>query len=56
MSDRKWIKFDGLRQPGMRRILDAMKQIEVEAAGLLDAATTASIELTKRRDDGRIPQ
>ena len=43
MSDRnKWIKPDELRQPGMRRILDAMRQIEKEAPGLLDEALSAS--------------
>jgi hypothetical protein len=56
MSDRKWIKQDDLRQPGMRRILDAMKQIEEEAPGLLDEAVTASIELAKRRNGGHVPQ
>lgn len=56
MSDRNWIKLDELRQPGMRRILDAMKQIEEEAPGLLDEAVTASIELAKRRNGGHLPQ
>ena len=56
MSDRKWINFDEVRHPGMRRILEAMRQIEEEAPGLLDEAMTASIELAKRRDGGRVPQ
>jgi hypothetical protein len=56
MSDRKWIKLDELRQPGMRRVFDAMKQIEEEAPGLLDEAVTASIELARRQNGGRIPQ
>jgi hypothetical protein len=56
MSDRNWSKPDDLRQPGMRRILDAMKQIEEEAPGLLDEAMTASIALAKRRNGGHLPQ
>jgi hypothetical protein len=34
MSNRKRIKLDEMRQPGMRRILGAMRQIEEEAPGL----------------------
>lgn len=30
MNARKWIKLDDLRQPGMRRIQDATKQIKGE--------------------------
>ena len=56
MSDRKRIKLDEVRRPAMRRILEAMKQIEEEAPGLLDEAVTASIELAKRRNGGRVPQ
>ena len=56
MSDRKWIKLDDLREPGMRRIFDAMRQIEEEAPGLLDEAVTASIALAKQRGGGRLPQ
>lgn len=54
MSDR--IKPDERRQPGMRRILEAMRQIEEEAPGLLDEALTASIALAKQRGDGHLPQ
>jgi hypothetical protein len=57
MSDRnKWIKPDELRQPGMRRILDAMRQIEKEAPGLLDEALSASIDFAKRPDSGHVQQ
>lgn len=56
MSDRKCIKLDEMRQPGMRRILEAMKQIEEEAPGLLDEALTASMALAKQRGDGHLPQ
>jgi hypothetical protein len=56
MRDGKWIELD-VRQPGMRRILDALRQIEEEAPGLLDDATLAAIELSKPRGDGgRVPQ
>ena len=56
MPDGKWIDLD-VRQPGMRRILDAMRQIEEEAPGLLDDATLAASELSKTRSDGgRMPQ
>jgi hypothetical protein len=56
MSDRRCIKLDEMRQPGMRRILDAMRQIEEEAPGLLDEALAASMVLAKQRGDGRLPQ
>jgi hypothetical protein len=59
MKDAKRIKLDDLRrpQPGTRRILDAFKQIKKEDPGLVDAATLAAAELTKRRNDGgRVPQ
>jgi len=57
MKNAKWIKLDDLRQPGMRRILDAFKQIEEEAPGLVDIAALAAAELAKRRNDGgRVPQ
>ena len=56
MPDGKWIELD-VRQPGMRRILDAVRQIEEEAPGLLDDATIAALELSKARSDGgRVPQ
>ena len=56
MSDGKWIDLD-VRQPGMRRILDALRQIGEEAPGLLDDATLAATELSKMRSDGgRVPQ
>jgi len=56
MSKRKWFKLDDLRQHGMRRILDAMRQIQEEAPGLLDEALSASIELAKPQDGGHAPQ
>ena len=56
MPDGKWIELD-VRQPGMRRILEALRQIEEEAPGLLDDAAFAATELSKMRSDGgRAPQ
>jgi hypothetical protein len=57
MKDRKWIKLEELRRPGMRRILDALKEIEDEAPGLVHEAALAAAELAKGRSDGgRMPQ
>lgn len=57
MQDRKWMKLQELRQPGMRRIFDALKQIEDEAPGLVNEAAVAAAELAKSRSDGgRMPQ
>jgi hypothetical protein len=57
MQDRKWMKLEELRQPGMRRIFDALKQIEEEAPGLVNEAALAAAELSKGRSDGgRMPQ
>ena len=56
MSDRNRINRDELSQPGMRRILEAMRQIKEEAPGVLDEGLTASIELPKQRDGGHVPQ
>jgi hypothetical protein len=41
----------------MRRILDALRQIEEEAPGLVEDAVIAATELSKTRSDGgRVPQ
>ena len=56
MQDGKWIELD-LRRPGTRRILEALRQIEEEAPGLIDEAALAATELAKRRGNGgRVPQ
>jgi hypothetical protein len=56
MPDGTWIDLDG-RQPGMRRILEALSQIEEEAPGLLEEAALAATELSKRRGSGgQVPQ
>jgi len=47
----KWIEPD-VRRPGSRRILDALRQIEEEAPGLVEEATLAATELAKRRGSG----
>jgi len=57
MRDGKWIKLEELRQPGIRRVLEAVQLLEEEAPGLLDDAIIAATELTKGRDEGgRTPQ
>jgi hypothetical protein len=57
MADRKWMKLDELCQPGMRRVFDALKQIEEEGPGLVSEAAVAAAELAKGRSDGgRMPQ
>jgi len=56
MQDGKWIDLD-LRRPGTRRILEALRQIEEEAPGLIDEATLAAVELAKGRGNGgHVPQ
>ena len=56
MQDGKWIDLD-LRRPGTRRILDALRQLEDEAPGLLDDAALAATELAKvRGNGGHVPQ
>ena len=56
MQDRK-LKDLEVRQPGVRRIFEALRQIEEEAPGLLDEVTLAAIQLSKTRSEGgRMPQ
>lgn len=52
MLDREWITPEGLRQPGMRRILEAMKLVKDEATALFDDASLAAKELSKSRAEG----
>jgi hypothetical protein len=57
MRDGKWVKLDELRQPGSRRILEAMRLVEQEAPGLIDQASFAAAELQKGgADGGRMPE
>ena len=56
MKDGKWIELD-LRRPGTRRILEALRQIEEEAPGVIDEAALAATELAKGRGNGgHVPQ
>ena len=41
MTKKKWVKLEELRQPGMRRILEAMKLIQEEQPGLIEQASLA---------------
>ena len=52
------MKVEELRQPGMRRVLEAMKAIEKERPGLIEDAMVADSELAKknRGDGGRAPE
>jgi hypothetical protein len=55
MQDGKWIDLD-VRRPETHRVREALKEMEDEAPGLLEEATLAMTELTKRRGDGgRMP-
>jgi hypothetical protein len=57
MAGDKPIKLEDLRQPGMRRVLEAMKAIEEERPGLVENAALAAGELAKSRGDGgRMPE
>ena len=57
MQDRKWMKLEELRPPGMRSVLGALKQIEEEAPGLVGEVTLTANALSKARNDGgRMPQ
>ena len=57
MRGDKWTNLDELRQPGIRRVLEAIKALEHERPGLLEKAVLAASELTKNRGDGgRIPE
>ena len=49
--------LDERRQPGLRRVLAAMKQVEDEVPGLVNEAAFAAEQLAKARSDGgRMPQ
>ncbi len=42
MPKSKWIKLDDLRQPGMRRALEAISFVEREAMTLLSASASGN--------------
>jgi hypothetical protein len=53
MRGDKSTKLEELRQPGMRRVLEAMKAIEKERPGFIEEAMLAAGELAKKnRGDG----
>jgi hypothetical protein len=57
MRGDKSTNLEALRQPAMRRVLEAMQPIEDERPSLLEEATVAASELAKNRGDGgRIPE
>lgn len=46
-----------LGRPGLRRIIEAMQEIEKERPGLLEEAALAAKQIAKSRaDGGRIPE
>lgn len=51
MADKKIITHQVLRQPGMRRILEAMMTVRNEAPALFDEASIAAEELSKSRSE-----
>lgn len=57
MQDKAKMTLDERRQPGLRRVLAAMKQVEDEVPGLVNEAAFAAEQLAKARSDGgRMPQ
>ena len=55
MHERERMKPEELREPGMRRVLEAMKQIKEESPGLLDKASLAASELVRGQNGGGRP-
>jgi hypothetical protein len=51
VPERQRIALEELRQPGMRRILEAMKSIRYEAPALFDEASIAAQEPSKSRSE-----
>ena len=57
MRPDKRTKHEGLRRPGKRRILDALRAIKKERPGLIEKASLAAGALAKRRGGGgQIPE
>jgi len=57
MNADKRTNLEESRRPGMRRVLEAMQEIENERPGLLEEAMLAAKEIAKSRGDGgRIPE
>lgn len=50
-------RTEEMRRPGMRRVLEAMQEIENERPGLLEEVVLAAKQIAKARGDGgRIPE
>lgn len=57
MNAEKWTNLEESRRPGMRRVLEAIQEIEDERPGLLEEAVLAAKQIAKSRGDGgRIPE
>jgi hypothetical protein len=54
MADQKFIMHEVLWQPGMRRVLEAMVAIREKAPAVLDEASIAAQELSKRRSENSV--
>ena len=55
MQHRKWLKLDELREPGMRRVLEAMKVIDKEAPDIVGDASFAAANLIRNgRESDRV--
>ena len=54
MTEKKWVKPEESRQPGMRRVLEAMKLIQEEQPGLIEEASLAA--RTPSAENGPVPQ
>ena len=53
----KWTDLKVSRRPAMRRVLEAIQEIEDERPGLLEEAVLAAMQIAKSRGDGgRIPE
>lgn len=53
MPNREWIALEELRQPGMRRILEAMRSVKNEAPALFNDTSIEAKELSKSRAEDR---
>jgi hypothetical protein len=57
MREDQGTHFQDLRQPGIRRVLEAIQAIENDRPGPLEEAVLAARELAKNRNDrGGLPE
>jgi len=64
MSDGKWVKLEDLREPGMRRVLDALRQASAETStqdassfdvpDLVEEASLAAGQFARRSHGDRL--